>query len=218
MQEEPHAPDNHSLPTLRADEPNDPTARPGMDLSQAAEVTEIIQFIEQAFEWQLMTYIAYPYFWADASRWEDLLSTTSTDPDYASFLRAGSARVVVPSRKGKPYQCLAMAFLATGKLWGSGPAPTADQDLYVSVAQEIQDTTGAPDDGEWMFSWEVRLPTTLIWLDPNAGAQLPITNTSPALTAPPPDKQLCKILPIPEPGKGATTQPLTAGVNLERST
>jgi hypothetical protein len=36
------------------------------------------------------------------------------------------------------------------------------------VAQEIQEMNGAPDDGEPGMLWEEKLPTTLVWLDPDS--------------------------------------------------
>src|SRR5262249_7538098 len=45
-----------------------------------------------------MTYILYPYYWADEGVWKDLMAVDGKDPDFVRFLRCGSARVVVPAR------------------------------------------------------------------------------------------------------------------------
>jgi hypothetical protein len=154
---------------------------PQVNLDSAIAVAEEIQFIEQAFEWENLTYVLYPYFWAKDERWPRLADVTGADPDFARFVRSGSARVVVPARpKFENQVCLYVDF---GLLWGGGPVPTVNDPDYLSVAAEIIAQQSPPDDGEKRRSWEVRLPTTLVWLDDDS--TLPKTNPHPALDAPP---------------------------------
>jgi hypothetical protein len=157
----------------------DADGRPRTDLNAAIASAPRIQFIEQVFEWEHLTYVLYPYFWSKEERWTTLQPIASTDADYARFLRAGSARVVVSTRPG--FQHAVQYFLATSQPWTGGAAPVPDDTDYISVADEIEAQTGAPDDGIRVGpSWEVRLPTTLVALDPdptlpklNAGARIP---------------------------------------------
>ncbi|HEX8003508.1 MAG TPA: hypothetical protein VF519_12510 [Mycobacteriales bacterium] len=138
---------------------------PRVDVDAALAAAPYVQFLEQAFEWENVTYTLYPYYWGPRSSWAEALARESTDPEMAAFLRAGSARVVVPAR---PSMETALAtFLDFGILWGGGPAPTVDEAGYLSVADEIRSLRGAPDEGEPGESWEARLPTTLVWLDPS---------------------------------------------------
>jgi hypothetical protein len=58
-----------------------------------------------------------------------------------------------------------MYFSIYGAPWSGGVPPIPGDELYVSVAQEIQEMSGAPDEGEPVIMWEERLPTTLVWLD-----------------------------------------------------
>ncbi|GLW48886.1 hypothetical protein Stsp02_45480 [Streptomyces sp. NBRC 14336] len=156
--------------------------RPWTHIANARKHAAMIQFLEQSFEWENLTYVLYPYLWAAGDRWDELRGIESSDPDYARFLRAGSARVVLSARPGHARQVL--YFLGTGKPWGGGPAPAPGSAAYVSVAKEIQAQTGAPDDGEPVGdSWEVRLPTTLVWLDPDP--VLPKTNAEAKFPDPP---------------------------------
>jgi AcrR family transcriptional regulator len=142
-----------------------PTVPPGVDPDAALDAVPEIQFLEQVFEWDKMTYVLYPYFWADAGQWADLQPIEGADPEFARFLRAGSARVVVAARPG--YANAVNHWLWFGRPWGGGPAPTPGAVGYVSIADEIRALNQAPDEGEPQESWEVRLPTTLIWLDPD---------------------------------------------------
>jgi hypothetical protein len=160
--------------------PNDGDGWPRMDLAAVRRVTPLVQFVEQALEWPDMTYVLYPYFWADEQRWDTLEGIESADPDFAKFLRAGSARVVVAARPG--FEHAVDHFMVFGQPWGGGPAPTPDEPLYLSVAQELRDLTGGSGDGEAGESWEMRLPTTLVWLDPDP--TLPKQNDHRRLDAP----------------------------------
>jgi hypothetical protein len=168
---------------------------PRVDLDIAAEVAPHIQFLEQAFEWEKLVYILYPYFWAAGGRWNELQDVTDPDSEMARFLRCGSARVVVSARPG--FESAVEHYIYNGELWGGGPAPAPDADegseLYISVAQEIRDLTGAPDDGEPGESWEVRLPTTLVWLDPDP--TLPKHNTRTRLARPEEAAAVCSFEP-----------------------
>ena len=142
---------------------------PDIDLPAALAAAPTIQFLEQCLEWQNLAWVAYPYYWADRTRWDDLMDLETVDPDLGAFLRAGSIRVVVPVRPG--FADAALHWLTYRQPWrGGGRAPVPGEALYVSVAREIQDQLLPPVDGEPGESWEVALPTTLQWLDDEAAA------------------------------------------------
>jgi hypothetical protein len=163
-------------------------APPFVNLDAALDAAPEIQFLEQIFEWDKLTYVLYPYYWAPSSEWDELQPIEGADPEYARFLRAGSARVVVAARPG--YACAVNHWLWFGRPWGGDTAPTPGQEGYVSIADEIRALNQAPDDGEPQESWEVRLPTTLIWLDPDPS--LPKYNLSLRLDEPAnPGERLC---------------------------
>lgn len=73
---------------------------PEIDFDDAAEEGKIISFFEQAFEWNNMTYVFYPYFWANKKQWLQLSQLKDTDPLFTKFLQAGSCRVNIPVRTG----------------------------------------------------------------------------------------------------------------------
>jgi hypothetical protein len=63
----------------------------------ADEQAPVVRFFEQCFEWEQMSYILEPYFWGRRASWA-LRQNISVpdDPQHQAFLRAGSARVIVP--------------------------------------------------------------------------------------------------------------------------
>ena len=131
----------------------------------------ISQFFEQAFEWEQMTYLFYPYFWGRKSKWRDYQHLTDPDPLYQSFLNAGAARVVVPVPL--PYKNDVIYLLCnpngatdlSSKVWMGGDLPHLSDPRYRSIAEEFRDQTddiqGATPEGE---PWEYKVPTTLVWL------------------------------------------------------
>ena len=182
-------------------QPIDPAKGPVTQLDTAAVAAPVVQFLEQAFEWDNMTYVMYPYFWTDRDRWRDLQPLDSDDPSFLQFLRSGSARVVLPARPA--FEWAVLYFSIFGEPWFGGPPPIPGDPLYVSVAQEIQDQLGAPDDGEPGDLWEVKLPTALVWIDPDSN--LPKCNTARRLTGTP-LIDLCgdSCPPEPAPAPGPT--------------
>jgi hypothetical protein len=150
---------------------------PQFDLDYAARTGPEVQFIEQAFEWENMTYVLYPYYWADKANWVELADIESEDAEFDRFLRCGSARVVVPARPGLEDQV--RIYVDTGVLWGGGPVPAPGDPEYISVAEEIKAMGLAPPDGESGEWWDIKLPTTLVAID--SAVALPLTNPAPTV-------------------------------------
>lgn len=141
------------------------TTPPWFDFNRAALEGSYIRFLEQAFEWDQMQYVCYPYFWGRRSKWHRMFSyAESADHVFKEFLQAGSARVVVPVRPG--FERALLYFLATGLIWsGSDAPPLIGSPLYVSIVEELQERTGAPK-GEIPVGdpWEATVPTSLVLL------------------------------------------------------
>ncbi|QHI36736.1 hypothetical protein IMCC3317_21060 [Kordia antarctica] len=113
------------------------------------------KFLEQAFEWTIMDYTFYPYFWADRKQWQEMYLSENTDTLFRSFLQAGMARVIVTVKPG--FEEAVQYFLETGKVWLGGETPIIGDPLYMSITQEIQEPTGVPQGNYWI----TRIPTTL---------------------------------------------------------
>src|SRR5690606_38898967 len=50
------------------------------------EYTSQVKFFEQAFEWDLISYLFYPYYWADKCDWADLFQSENPDAVFQAFL------------------------------------------------------------------------------------------------------------------------------------
>lgn len=136
---------------------------PQIELDRAREQGPYIRFFEQAFEWENIQYLLYPYFWSQKSRWRARALTSDTDPTFAEFLRAGAARVVFPVRPG--FEDDVRYFVQFGKIWGGGPVPGLNQPDYVPISEEIRRATGAPGDERPVGDpWEIEVPTDLVRL------------------------------------------------------
>jgi len=135
-------------------------------LAEADAEGRYIRFFEQAFEWEQMTYLYYPYFWGRKANWTVRALMQDVDSQFAEFLKAGSARIVVPVRPG--FEAAIAHFLDTGEIWEGADPPTLTSPLYVSIIDEIKERTDAPGveipQGD---PWDVRIPTTLTRLRPD---------------------------------------------------
>jgi hypothetical protein len=140
---------------------------PYFDFDDAADKGSYTRFFEQAFEWDQMQYVFYPYFWSQAERWSPRFSRQDVDPAFLEFLQAGAARVVVPVRPG--FEVALTHYLETLEIWnGEGEPPPINSPLYLPIITEIQERTDAPQ-GELPVGepWPTRVPTPLAILRPN---------------------------------------------------
>ena len=136
---------------------------PLFDIAEAMTDGREIRFLETAFEWDQVQYAFYPYFWARASEWSDRFHVRNLDPAFEEFLRAGSARVVVPVRPG--LEAAVAHFLETSEVWNGEGEPTVNDPLYKPIVEEIRERTGAGK-GEIAVGtpWETRIPTAAVKL------------------------------------------------------
>lgn len=128
-----------------------------------------IQFLEHAFEWQNLSYVFYPYYWATPPKWVELIDREDeADSSFTQFLQAGAARILIAVRPG--FEDAVMHYIATREPWSGGAAPVIGDDLHLPIHEEIREltedraTTGLPV-GE---PWTVTVPTSLIFLESNA--------------------------------------------------
>ena len=92
---------------------------------------EVIKFLHQAIEWENMVFFLYPYFWSHTARWE--LKKYLDHPDFLhrSFLKSGSARVVMTIRPG--FEKDFVSFVETGGFDGLDP-----EHPYMTIAAETE--------------------------------------------------------------------------------
>lgn len=126
----------------------------------SGEHGDLIAFMEQAFEWTNMQYVAYPHYWADAGRWDTLMGIDHPDPHVREFLRSGAVRMIVPVRLDLSEAVL--FFLDTGLPWFGRSAPIPGEAGYLDIADELRTARAASAGGETAVStFQYRLPTSL---------------------------------------------------------
>lgn len=113
------------------------------------------KFMEQAFEWEIMSYNFYPYYWGERKDWADLYQYDNNDPLFRNFMQAGMARVIVTVRPG--FEEAVRYYMQTGEIWNGGEVPVIDDELFLSIVDELQSPKGKKE-GK---AWATRLPTAL---------------------------------------------------------
>jgi hypothetical protein len=108
-------------------------------LSSAAWTTvenyeDIVEFINQAVDWDNIIYFLYSYFWDVPESWDFIRQIQHPDATRQAFLRAGSARVVLTVRKG--WELAWAYFVAYGS---TVLPPNLPSHPYLTIAQEIAD-------------------------------------------------------------------------------
>ncbi len=114
-----------------------------------------IKFMEQAFEWEIMSYNFYPYYWGERKSWADLYQFDDNDPIFRAFMQSGMARVIVTVRPG--FEEAVRHFMATGQIWNGGEVPVIDDPLFLSIVDELR-APKATKEGE---PWREKIPTSL---------------------------------------------------------
>ena len=142
------------------------------------EYASIAKFMEQAFEWNIMSYEFYPYYWGAKTEWQTLYQSESMDPLFRSFLQSGMARVVVTVRPG--FEDAVQFYMATGRLWNGGEVPVIGDPMYLSIVDELKETKGKAQGNAWL----TRLPTSLTILQAQSigltvSSALPFTKEDP---------------------------------------
>ncbi|WKD86621.1 hypothetical protein KCTC32516_01997 [Polaribacter huanghezhanensis] len=110
---------------------------PQMDLPETKKEGEFVRFFEQAFEWQFMNYMLYPYFWGRKCSWEDKLKEEADNYLFTRFLQAGFARITISVRPG--FEEMVNCYLQTKQLWCGEEAPILGIG-FLPIHQEIKES------------------------------------------------------------------------------
>ncbi|EQB93071.1 hypothetical protein [Elizabethkingia anophelis] len=119
------------------------------------QYASLAKFMEQAFEWEIISYNYYPYYWGSRNDWGTMYQSENIDPLFRSFLRSGMARVVVTVRPG--FEDAVQYYMVTGKIWNGGEVPVIGDPLYLSIVDELKETEGEV----YGKAWITRVPTPL---------------------------------------------------------
>ncbi len=142
------------------------------------QYSALAKFMEQAFEWTIMDYSFYPYYWGDRKKWQEMYLSESTDPLFRSFLQAGMARVIVTVNPG--FEDAVQFFMSTGRIWNGGEVPVIGDPMYMSIVDEMREPLGLKQGKAWITT----LPTSLNILQKDSAGlvtttALPFTQENP---------------------------------------
>ena len=94
---------------------------------------DVINFINQAIEWENVVFFTYSYFWDEPLCWDFIRQIQHPDKTRQAFLRAGSARVVLTVRPG--WETAWVNFVENFQTKLPSPLPSAP---YMTIAQQIE--------------------------------------------------------------------------------
>ena len=127
---------------------------PQQDVDEAWSEGQEIRFVEQAFEWENLQYLFYPYYWGKKKDWPITSQLEDTDPLFKDFLQAGSCRLNVAVRPG--FEASVNTFLSTSKFpWDSKDDTTVIEcldidneeeeavDPFLTITEEVKARQGA---------------------------------------------------------------------------
>jgi hypothetical protein len=138
---------------------------PEFSFNEATAEGSYVQFFEQAFEWEQITYVFYPYFWGRKPNWIMVKNIEDTDPLFTNFLQAGAARVLVPTRLGFETDVIHY-FASNGEIWHGKDAPIPSDERWISIVDEIKEQQGQFEGGvQHGDPWVIKMPTSLVYLE-----------------------------------------------------
>lgn len=117
--------------------------------------TAFVKFMEQAFEWEIMSYYFYPYYWGNRNNWDKMYQFDDNDATFRAFMQSGMARVIVTVRPG--FEEAVRHFMSTGQIWNGGEVPVIDDPMFLSIVDEMRKTEGE----KYGKAWASRVPTAL---------------------------------------------------------
>jgi hypothetical protein len=151
--------------SLNFDLLRDPTTADGipkLDFGSLANASPEILFLSQAFEWNNMTFVLYPYFFGRREGWPQKMLLVNVDQNLTEFLKAGAARVQVPVRPG--FEAAVDHYMMTREPFFGQGMPHIGDALYLPYLDEARDAFGTTLGGKHRedLDFEVIVPTELV--------------------------------------------------------
>lgn len=115
-----------------------------------------VKFIEQAFEWDIMSYYFYPFYWGNRNNWVEMYQFDQThDHIFKAFMQSGMAKAIVTVRPG--FEEAVKYYMQTGQIWNGGEVPVIGDELFLSIVDELQ----KPEGEKVGKAWPTRIPTSM---------------------------------------------------------
>lgn len=130
---------------------------PQINISEGLErYAQFVKFFETAFQWEILTYVFYPYYYNETCDWPELIQIKNDDPIFEAFLQSGMAKLLIPVRP--QYEKAVLYYMETGEIYTDGDlVPDFEDDRYASVLKDVTDQNEIKVEG----TWETRVPSTL---------------------------------------------------------
>jgi len=130
---------------------------PQINISEGLErYAQFVKFFETAFQWEILTYVFYPYYYNETCDWPELIQIKNDDPIFEAFLQSGMAKLLIPVRP--QYEKAVLYYMETGEIYTDGDlVPDFEDDRYASVLKDVADQNEIKVEG----TWETRVPSTL---------------------------------------------------------
>ena len=115
------------------------------------------QFFETVFDWDILSYTLYPYYYNEKCNWLELLQTKNPDPIFQAFLQSGMAKVIVPVRP--QYERAVMWYIETGEInMDNELIPDTLDEKYQTTLEDLENRDKEVPVGK---PWKTRIPSTL---------------------------------------------------------
>lgn len=144
---------------------------PVLDMAYLDLAAREVRFVENAFEWDQMTYQFHPYFWGTSpSDWSASAFQQKGDDIFSAFLGAGFASVILAVRPG--FEHAAAHYLKTGCIVDE--PPLSFNQAWLNMNQEVMARNDLHDDGfAEGEAWLYQVPTSLVVLEDGLSGTLP---------------------------------------------
>lgn len=142
-------------------------ATPNATMQQQARLAN---FLETAFEWEIMSYQFQPFYWGSADDWQEQYQVDCDDALFKNFLQAGMAKVILSVRPGFEHSVL--HYMATGLIVEDANRLLLNNDLHKNLAYEMANPTYTIEK-----TWTTKVPSSFVIINKNNAA----LNLNPAL-------------------------------------
>jgi hypothetical protein len=127
---------------------------------------EHVRFLEEAFDWEILSYMLYPYYWGMEMEWGNLIKEkSSADFIFQAFLQSGMGKVTLPVKPG--YERSVLYYLDSGKIWESKDVVVqSGNGIYAKILSELM--LPVYNDKNKPPFWFTKVPTALTIIQSNS--------------------------------------------------
>ena len=137
-----------------------------IQLDEIMKYSALVDFFENAIDWDKMTYELYPYYWHESEQWKVRQQFQDSDPLLESFLKAGAVQTLFPIKRG--YERNFLHYMENGELWNHNEALLINSEEHLGIMEEVNEFLSEADEETTPIQkgapWRVRIPTNLIIL------------------------------------------------------